>query len=308
MELRHLRYFVAVAEEQNVTRAAARLRVSQPPLSRQIHDLESELGVELFERTAKSVRLTNAGSVFLKEARAVLRRADEAVLAVKAAAAGSGGEFHLGYAPSPTVEILPRVLKAFGKRASGIRVVLHDLSTPEMLAGLRNGKLHAALMVEPPKQSARGIKFEAVRRYPIVVAVPVKHSFARKTSVTLEEVVQQPIVAYSRAEFPDYHQMLRRIAGPLTKQLRIAQECDGVMSLIPAIESGKGVTLIASSIVHTAGRRLRYVPVTPAPAPAVIGLASRSGKADMLGQLFRDAVRVSTSDSQIARPEGTSRV
>src|SRR6185369_11615858 len=94
MELRHLRYFVAVAEEQNVTRAAARLHVSQPPLSRQIRDLEDELGVALFEHSAKAVRLTEAGRVFLTEARAVVQRADEAVQTVRAVASGQRGEIH----------------------------------------------------------------------------------------------------------------------------------------------------------------------------------------------------------------------
>src|SRR5580704_12449127 len=100
MELRHLRYFTAVAEEQNVTRAAARLHVSQPPLSRQIRDLEEELGVQLFQRTAKSIELTEAGKIFLNEARAVLLRADEAVRAVRAVAGAARGQVRVGYAPS----------------------------------------------------------------------------------------------------------------------------------------------------------------------------------------------------------------
>src|SRR5688572_13047575 len=100
MELRHLRYFVAVAEEESVTRAAARLRVSQPSLSRQIHDLEGELQVSLFERNAKTIRLTATGRIFLSEARAVLQRFAEAIQPAKAAGSGEGGELHVGYAPS----------------------------------------------------------------------------------------------------------------------------------------------------------------------------------------------------------------
>jgi DNA-binding transcriptional LysR family regulator len=100
MELRHLRYFVVVAEEQNVTRAAARLRLSQPPLSRQIRDLEEELGVELFRRTAKSLALTEAGKLFLGEARAVLLRAEQAVETVRRMAKGERGKLRVGYAPS----------------------------------------------------------------------------------------------------------------------------------------------------------------------------------------------------------------
>src|SRR6185436_7650292 len=148
MELRHLRYFVAVAEEQNVTRAAARLHVSQPPLSRQIRDLEGELGIALFEHGAKSVRLTEAGRVFLNEARAVLRRADEAVQMAKAVAQGQQGEIHVGFAPSLAVELLPRALRHFQEASPGVRVQLHDMSTREMLRGLREGKLHLALLVQ----------------------------------------------------------------------------------------------------------------------------------------------------------------
>src|SRR5690349_243423 len=113
MELRHLRYFVAVAEAENVSRAAVKLHVSQPGISRQIRDLEDELGVQLFKRSAKSVKLTEAGAVFLPEAKAVLQRAEEATRAVRSVARGERGHIHVGYAPTPTVELLPLTLHAF---------------------------------------------------------------------------------------------------------------------------------------------------------------------------------------------------
>src|SRR5260221_4216129 len=149
MELRHLRYFVAVAEEQNVTRAAARLHVSQPPLSRQIRDLEDELGVALFEHGARAVRLTEAGKAFLTEARAVLQRSDEAVTAARAIATGGRTELQVGYAPSPTVRIMPPTLRAFQAKFPKVRVRLHDLSTDEMLTDVREGKLPVAFLVRP---------------------------------------------------------------------------------------------------------------------------------------------------------------
>src|SRR2546425_5896285 len=146
MELRHLRYFVAVAEAENVSRAALKLHVSQPGLSRQIRDLEEELGFLLLERSAKSVRLTEAGRVFLIEARAVLERAEEGVKAARAVATGSS-ELHIGYAPSLTARILPATLRAFQAELPKVRVRLHDLSTEEMLTGLREGKLQMAFVV-----------------------------------------------------------------------------------------------------------------------------------------------------------------
>src|SRR5882672_9029214 len=138
MELRHLRYFIGVAEEENVSRAALKLHVSQPALSRQIRDLEDELGFLLLERSAKSVRLTEAGRAFLTEARAVLQRSEDAVKTARAIAGGAG-ELHVGYAPSLTARILPRTLRAFQAELPSVRVKLHDLSTEEMLIGLREG-------------------------------------------------------------------------------------------------------------------------------------------------------------------------
>ena len=159
MELRHLRYFVAVAEEENVSRAALKLHVSQPGLSRQICDLEDEIGFQLFERSAKSLKLTAAGKVFLTEAKAVLQRADDGVKKARAVAHGDSGEIHVGYAPSLTVQILPPMLRAFQGEFPQVRVTLHDLSSEEMLAQLGEKKLHVALTARPPDKVLRSFSF-----------------------------------------------------------------------------------------------------------------------------------------------------
>src|SRR5271156_4251446 len=169
MELRHLRYFVAAAEEENVSRAALKLHVSQPGVSRQIRDLEDEIGFQLFERSAKSLRLTEAGKTFLTEARAILQHADDAVKKARAAMGGTHGEIHVGYAPSLTVQILPSTLRAFQEKFPKVRVALHDLSTEEMLTQLRNGKLSVALMVRLDRKAMRGLDFADLVRYPIRV-------------------------------------------------------------------------------------------------------------------------------------------
>jgi LysR family transcriptional regulator, benzoate and cis,cis-muconate-responsive activator of ben and cat genes len=166
MELRHLRYFVAVAELQNITRAAAKLHVSQPPLSRQIRDLEDELGVALFQRSAKALRLTDAGRAFLSEARAALQRVDDAVQMAKIVGTGQRGEIHVGYAPSLAVELLPRALKYFHETSPGVQVRLHDLSTQEMLPGLVDGQLQVALLESLSIKVTTGLSFEELQRYP----------------------------------------------------------------------------------------------------------------------------------------------
>jgi DNA-binding transcriptional LysR family regulator len=136
VELRHLRYFVAVAEMENVSRAALKLHLSQPALSRQIRDLEDELGFSLLERTAKSVRLTGAGRKFLDDARVLLQHADEAVTKARAVASAEPTELHVGVSPTPTAEILPKTLRAFQAAMPNVHVRLHDWSNKEILEGI----------------------------------------------------------------------------------------------------------------------------------------------------------------------------
>lgn len=291
MELRHLRYFVAVAEEQNVTRAAARLHVSQPPLSRQIRDLEAELDVALFDHGAKSLRLTEAGRVFLHEARAILQRTSEAVQTVKAVASGERGEIHVAYAPSLTVEILPRALRDFQEASPGVRVVLHDLSTQEMLRGLRDGKIHVALLVELSKPVLSGLAFEELRRYAVCLAVHPSHPLARAKKVSVGQVAKERLVAYCLADYPEYHAWLADLFGTVRPPVQIAEQHEGSTSLIAAVEAGRGVALVQEGFQCLAGPRLKVRPLTPAPPPFVLGIAWRKGAPSAAVENFVAAAR-----------------
>ena len=273
MELRHLRYFVAVAEEENVTRAALRLHVSQPALSRQVRDLEDELGFPLLLRTAKSVSLTEAGRAFLGEARAVLQRADEAVKAARAVAVGGGGELHVGYAPSPTVRLLPPTLRAFQTELPQVRVKLHDLSTEEMIGGLREGRLQLAILVRPLKAMLRGLHFEALERDALRLAVPPGHAFARLRSVPLAQAAKERFVGLARAQYPEYYATFDELFAKVRPRPLVVEEHDGATSLIAAVEAGGGVALVSQSLACTAGARLKLLPLTPAPAPLIVGVA-----------------------------------
>jgi len=178
------------------------------------------------------------------------------------------------------------VLRAYQKKAPGVRVTLHDHSSPEMPADLRDGRLQAACMMQPSKQAARAVTFEELRTYPVTITVPPDHPFARRRAAAIADVLAERIVAYSRKEYPDYHEFLARSMGSAVKKLRFSEECDSGMSLIAAVESGKGVAITSSILADTAGRHLRFIPPTPAPPPAVVGISYRADGLTPLARKF----------------------
>src|ERR1700757_368717 len=167
MELRHLRYFIAVAEELNFSRAAERLNVSQPPLSRQIRDLEDELKVKLFERSHQEVKLTTVGRALLIRARELVRDAEVLRTRAHQMEREVCEELQLGYAPSPTAAIISQILSRYHEMAPGSAVTLHDLSLNEILTGIKGKKLHAGLTLRPRAGEMRGVEFEPLRRYSV---------------------------------------------------------------------------------------------------------------------------------------------
>ena len=274
MEFRHLRYFLAVGEASNFTKAAAQLRVAQPALSRQIRDLEDEIGVELLRRSPRGVRLTPEGRLFLEEVRQLLRRTDETVNKVRALVRGEHSELHLGYR-FPTMEIVPPALAEFQKAMPDVKVLLHELSSDELIAGLRNGMLELAIMLQPSERIA-GIEFESLRADPYYVALTAAHPFARLKSIPVEMVAAEPLIGLSRRDFPEYYRNLNRIFAPTGVKPHIALECDGRNSLIIEVEARHGIALCPVA----SGNRLLYRPLTGPAEPLPIGIA-RATKRDL---------------------------
>src|SRR6266446_2134242 len=304
MELRHLRYFLAVGEALNFTKAAAQLRVAQPALSRQVQDLEDEIGVDLLRRSPRGVTLTAEGKLFLEEIRELLKRADESVEKVRALARGEYGELHVGYAPSPTVEILPPALRAFQKAVPRVKVLLHDLSSDELITGLRNATLQLAIMVPPTGDQTTGIEFEVLRTYPLCVAMSAVHPFARLKSIPLEKVAAEPLVSLRRKDYSESREVLDRIFAPIGAKPRIAVECDSASSLITEVEAGRGIALASTIFKLVAGKRLLYRPLTGTTESMPVGIA-RATKGDVTpaGERFCEILRRISDGASTARPK-----
>jgi DNA-binding transcriptional LysR family regulator len=304
MELRHLRYFVAVAEALNFTKASARLRVAQPALSRQMTDLEDDLGVDLMKRSPRGVTLTAEGKLFLDEVRELLKRADESVEKVRALARGEYGELHVGYAPSPTVEILPPALAAFQKAVPRVKVLLHDLSSDELIAGLQNGTLELAIMVPPAGDQAAGIQFEVLRTYPLCVAMTAMHPFARMKSIPLEKLAAEPLVILRRKEYPEFDHYFDRLFASVPAKPPIAVECDSASSLITEVEAGRGIALANTVFKLVTGNRLLYRPLTGTTEVLSVGIA-RATKGDVTpaGERFCEILRKISGRTTMAKPK-----
>ena len=291
MELRHLRYFVAVAEEQNVSRAAKRLHVSQPPLSRQIRDLETEMGLTLFERSAKAIRLTEAGKIFLLEARAALQRVEDAVALTKSVANQKRSQVHVRYSVPPAVEILPRALRAFQRANPQVSVDLRMMSPQKMLRSLRSGNLDVAFTVDVVPKDFEGLSLEELGTYPLRVAAHKKHRFARLREVPMSEVARQPILAFSREEYPSYQVLLAKLLSPYTSAPKIVPEYDNLESIIVAVEAGHGVAILYEGLSGISGKRLVLRPLKPAPQPPPIVIAYRKEHVSATVAAFVEAAR-----------------
>jgi DNA-binding transcriptional LysR family regulator len=278
MELRHLRYFIAVAEELNFSRAAERLNVSQPPLSRQIRDLEDELNVKLFERTHQEVKLTAVGRTLLIRARELVREAELLRTRAHQLEGEVFEELQLGYAPAPTAGIISSILSRYHEMAPGSSITLHDLSLSEILAGIKTKKLDAGLTLGPRPGEMRGVEFEPLRRYSVGIICAKSCPFARLSAIRPSAVPPDNLVGYRAAEFPEYHPWVAKVLGVSKNRVVITQECDGVLSLVAAVESGHSPAVVGEFTTAIAGDRIRYIPFVSKPSFMEVGLLYRNGE------------------------------
>jgi len=272
---------------ENVSRAALKLHVSQPALSRQIRDLEDELGLVLFERTAKSVSLTEAGRVFLKEAREVLQRVDEAIKKARAVAAAAETELHVGYSPHATARILPLILRAYQRALPKVRITLHDRSNQKSIAGLRDGQLHLAFLPRLPKASElRDIRLEELTRERICLVVSPDYPLARRRVVRLADAAREPFIGLTKEEYPEYHDYLAVFFHSVKQKPRLVEEHDSMSGVISSVEAGAGVAIATEAFSHAFGHRVKLLRLTPEPKTLSIGIAAPKSRLSRAAEKF----------------------
>jgi len=244
MELRHLRYFVAAADALNISQAAKHLHVSQPPLSRQIRDLEQELGTALFDRGHKKLKLTPAGQYFLDEARKILSHTKRATRAAKAAGAGHAGDITIGFLSPLGGMFLPGILHSYRKKFPLVDVDLAEMVPREQLEALLDSKIDLAFVAAVEVQSASDFAFEPVMQVELRLALPLEHRLARLRNVPLAELEEEPFIILKRSAAPATHDFLLRLCRSSGFEPNIAKQSESARSILDLVAAGIGVSIV----------------------------------------------------------------
>ena len=255
MELRHLRYFVAVAEELNFTKAAQKLHLAQPSLTRQIHNLEAELGVRLLNRTKNQVSLTEEGRSFLVDARRLVTQSLESVQAVQRLSRGETGQLNLGYLSKFNFDLLPGTLVEFSRTCPEIAVNLFDMSPAEQLRALDAQKIDFAFVGTRPPGHPKNfgtLAWERIGQHKLVVVLPAKHALAKKRHIKMEDLKPLFFVTMSETTHPGSHAWLCDVCQQAGFTPRILQDVELESDLLSFVADDLGVALAREQIKRLA--------------------------------------------------------
>lgn len=284
MELRQLRYFVAVAEELHFRRAASRLHMSQPPLSQQIQQLEAEMGCRLLARTRRRVELTPAGEAFLRDARALLADLDGAIAAARRIAAGQTGRLRINFVGSALLSTVPELVQRFRGAHPLVEIELHERSTAEQLRAIKSGTVDVGL-IRPPLEPDGDLSVEILQRERTVAALPADHPLASMRRNPLRRLAAEPLVLFPRDQAPGFHDLLISSLAGTGVTPRVVQYAPEMMTIIGLVAAGIGVSLVPASVQRLALDGVIYRPVIGAPS-ADLAAVSRAGDESPLVRAF----------------------
>jgi DNA-binding transcriptional LysR family regulator len=291
MELRHLRYFVVVAEELNITRAAKLLQMAQPPLSQQIHQLEAELGVTLFHRSKRRIALTDAGQVFLEEARRTLVQAEHARRMAQRAQRSEIGRLVMGFVSEATYDLLPALLQAYRARFPQVEVVLHEMTTTQQAQALRKGGIDLGLL-RPPIAEA-GLSLRLIRQEPFVSVLPAHARLAGEERLPLLALAEEPFILFPRAISPGIYDQVIGLCNQAGFSPQIVQEATELHTILGLVAVGIGVSLLPASVRLLRSQGVLYRALDQTATRARTALAWRQDARSSVVAAFLDIARQS---------------
>jgi DNA-binding transcriptional LysR family regulator len=297
IELRHLRYFVAVAESGSISQAARCLHVSQPPLSRQMREMEAEVGVPLFQRDSRQQSLTAAGKAFFNEAKIILQRFEDALVLTREAASGDECKLRIGHSSASSSEALPRILRSFQSLHPEAKVELRTMSTLEMVRLLHRGELDICMSVSALPEDHDEFTFDQIGSYRLFVAMSHQHPFVQLDKVSLRDLSRERVISAKSSAYPQYNTLISDLLLPYNPSFRVAEEHDGVEGVITAVEAGRGVVIVYEMQVQAIGDRLVFRELDPDPPCIPLLLFHKKGQGNLLTNSFVRAATEAASDS-----------
>lgn len=295
MELRHLRYFIAVAEELNFTRAADRLHMAQPPLSQQIQQLEAQLGFQLFRRTKRTVTLTDAGQVFFEEAQKILLQVDRAIQLGQQTSRGELGQLTIGFVSSAAHNVVPAILQQFRTLHPAVKLELREMTTNQQLQQLREGQIDIGF-IRPPVDD--GINSEIVFREPLIVALPETHHLVDRPDVALRQLSTEPFILFPRSLAPGLYDRIISFCQQAGFSPRATQEAIQMQTIVSLVAAEMGVAIVPESMQNFQRRGVVYKQLQE-PSPIVsIALIWRHNPTQPVLRFLQTARDLSTVESK----------
>jgi DNA-binding transcriptional LysR family regulator len=291
MELRHFRYFVAVAEELHFTRAAKRLHMEQPPLSQQIQALEAELGVSLFQRSKRHVALTEAGQRFLISARRILAEAELAADDVRRVARGELGELRIGFSTSlPFTDIFPRILREYRLAYPRVTLTLREMFAIDQFDALQRGTLDIGLLRHRETDASPDLVLREIRQDPLCLVVNAADPLARRDGVALADLKDRGFIVYPRGTGTTLTLVLRQLCLAAGFEPIVAQEARETIAQIGFVAAGLGIAVLPAPFECVKLEDVRYVPILDAGAHLPVSVAVRRTHQSALIDGFLDHV------------------
>jgi len=295
MELRHLRYFVAVAEEKHFTRAAERLGIGQPPLSQQIQQLERELGARLFRRLSRGVELTEVGEVFLIDARLTLEAAARAGENARRAARGELGALQIGFTVSASFHpFVPKVILGFRKTHPAVTLTLREGNSSELLNLVRDGRLDLAI-VRPPARFHEELELEALFNEDMLIVLSASHRLSGSAALSLTDIAHEDFVLYARHTGPGVFDAIVAACQQAGFSPNVTQEAPQMSSTINLVAAGLGVSIVPAAIRSFRAEGVRYIPIRGIAPHAPLSLAYRRFEQAPSILRFLDALRAAAN-------------
>jgi DNA-binding transcriptional LysR family regulator len=289
MELRHLRYFVTLAEELHFGRAAERLHIAQPPLSQQIRQLEVELGFQLFHRTKRTVQLTEAGQVFLGEVQQIFQQLDRAIQVGRKTSRGEMGQLVVGFVSSTAYNVLPTILRTFRTRVPDVSLELHELSTEQQLQWLREGRIDVGFLRLPVDEDTFSVA--TIFQEPLVVALPETHPLANGASVSLRSLSNELFIFFPRSIAPGLYDQIISLCQQADFSPTVAQEAMQMQTIVSLVAAEMGIAIVPESLQHLQRTGVVYKAIQEPTSKVAIAMIWRCNDTSPTVQRFLEVVR-----------------